>query len=270
MINFTNVSFKYSKKSVFENLSFELPKGSVCGLLGENGEGKTTLLNLIIGALIPKEGSILVNNLNTTSRLAEMYQNIYYVPEEFTLPAITLTKFIKAYAPFYPNFSHERVADYIARLRVETNKRLDKMSMGERRKALLAFGFATSANLILLDEPTNGLDITSKSIFRGMVAEMVNEERTIVISTHQIRDLDILLDRVMILDQHDLVLNCSTAEIEKKLYFDNRYNMGKVLYSSGAFAIRENLNAEDSMINLELLFNAVIAKKVEFKDILNR
>ena len=270
MIEFKNVSFNYSKKSLFQNLSFEVPKGSICGLLGENGTGKTTILNLIVGALLPKDGSILINNMNTTSRMAEMYQYIYYVPEEFELPAITLTKFVKAYAPFYPNFSHDRFADYITRLRVDTNKRLNKMSMGEQRKALIAFGFATSVNLLLLDEPTNGLDITSKSIFRGMVAEMANEERTIIISTHQIRDLDILLDRIMILDQNDLVVNCSTAEIEKKLYFDNKYIMDKALYSNGAFSIRENLNREDSTINIELLFNAIIDKKGEFKNILNK
>ena len=270
MINFSNVSFNYPKKEVFKNLSFELPKGSVCGLLGENGTGKTTLLNLMIGTLFPKEGLILVDEMNTKSRLAEMYQNLYFIPEEFQLPAITLARFIQAYAPFYPHFSHERVLDYTERLKVGFDERLDRMSMGQRKKALIAFGFATSCPILLLDEPTNGLDIPSKSVFRAMVAELANEDRIIVISSHQIRDLDMLLDRVMILDEHDLVLNSSIAEVEEKLYFGNKHEMDTMIYSTGAFAVRENINAEESTANIELLFNALIENKELFKQIFNK
>lgn len=270
MINLSNVSFNYSRKRVFKNLSFELPKGNVCGLLGENGTGKTTLLNLIIGALLPKEGVAIVNGMDTTKRYAEMYQELYFIPEEFQLPAITLTQFIKAYAPFYPNFSHDKVAEYTTRFKVETDQRLDKMSMGQRKKALISFGFATCASILLLDEPTNGLDITSKSVFRAMVAEMADEDRTILISTHQIRDLDMLLDRVMILDDQGLILNSTITKIEERLYFGNQHEMEATLYSKGATGIRKNLGAEDSSVNLELLFNAFTEKKEEFKQIFNR
>ena len=270
MITFSNVNFNYPKKRVFNNLSFEMPKGSVCGLLGENGTGKTTLLSLAAGILLAKEGSISMNEMNPKDRLAEMYQDIYFIPDEFKFPAITLRLFIKLYAPFYPNFSHERMEAYAKRFKIELDDELDSISLGQRKKTLIAFGFATSCSIILLDEPTNGLDIPSKSTFRAMVAEMADEERTIVISTHQIRDLHMLLDSVLILDEHDLILNSSIQEIEQKLYFGNKCEMDTMIYSNGNFAVKENTDSEDSTTNIELLFNAAIENKKLFKQIFNK
>ena len=270
MINFTNVSFDYPKKKLFTDLSFELAKWRVYGLLGENGTGKTTIINLICGTLFAKNGVVSVNGKNSKDRLASMYENMYLIPEEFQLPSIYLASFIKAYAPFYPNFSHERMTDYIARFKVDINTRLDKMSMGQRKKALISFGFATGCSVMLLDEPTNGLDIPSKSVFRSMIAEIANEDRIIIISTHQIRDLDMLLDSVMILDDNNLVLNTTITEIEDKLYFGSSNQMENVLYSDGGLAVRKNTNADESVVNIEILFNAFINNKEEFSRIFNK
>lgn len=258
MIKFENVYYSYSSKRVINDLSFEIVGSGVYGLLGENGTGKTTMINLIGGLLCPRNGKVSVNGHMSFDRDVEMYKELFIIPEEFSLPSMSFSKYIKTYSPFYPNFSHSEVEDYSKRFKVDLSQRLDRMSMGQRKKCLLAFCFASNCSTMILDEPTNGLDIPSKMTFRSIIAEKATEDRIILISTHQIRDIDSILDSLIIIDNENMLLKCSIAQIESKLSFVDSSNAQNAVYKEGNIAIVPNNGENETSINIEILFNATV------------
>ena len=278
MVNLKNVDFGYrTEKPLFGGLNVEMLPGHIYGLLGKNGAGKTTLLKIMSGLLFVKKGAIHTLGFNPADRKVEMLQDIYFLPEEFYIPALTVEDLVKVYAPFYPNFSREQFDDYLKQFEIESSKeKLHKMSYGQKKKVLISFGLATNTKVFLLDEPTNGLDIPSKAIFRKIMASAVDESRLVVISTHQVRDLHSLIDAVVILDNGTIFLNHSVEEITDKLVFkvteqvpDNE----SVLYMEdnvrGSLIVAENRQNEESKLDLELLFNATIANKQRIKEMFN-
>ena len=258
MIKFENVDYSYSSKKVIDNLSFEIEGSGVYGLLGENGTGKTTMINLMAGLLCPYKGSVSVFEHKSFDKDVEMYKELFVIPEEFALPNMSFEKYIKTYSQFYPKFSLEQVADYSVRFKVDMTQRLDRMSMGQRKKCLLAFCFASNCTVMILDEPTNGLDIPSKATFRSIVAEKASDDRIIIISTHQIRDIDSVLDSLIIINNEDLLLKSSIARIESKLSFVDASTADNVIYKEGNIAIVPNDGYNETSINIEVLFNATI------------
>lgn len=263
MIEFNTVGFSYPRKRVFEEISFELKSGCVYGLLGENGTGKSTILNLIAGTLKPSEGEVKVHGSISFEKRASMLENLYMLPEEFELPPITFREYIDIYSIFYPKFSPSKIQEYIDRFKIDPNFRLDRMSMGQRKKALISFGFASCCDILLLDEPTNGFDIPSKSVFRAIVTELSDENRLIVISTHQIRDVDQLLDHVLMIDHRNLLLNASITQIAQRLIFESSVAAQNPIYTEGMVSICRNIDDRDTQVNIEVLFNALINNKEE-------
>lgn len=270
MINVSDLVFSYGKKQVFSGLSFSVPRGSVCGLLGENGVGKSTLLNLLVGALLARGGSISVNGFNAGDRCAAMFADMYYITDGFDVPNMKLKDFVKAYAPFYERFSSQRMDECVEAFKLNYNDKMNKMSMGNKKKSLIAFGYATCPRLFLLDEPTNGLDIPSQGVFRSLVSRMSSEGVTVLVSTHQIRDVEQLLDRVLIFGGNELIVNASVDEIEEKLYFAPKHKISEPIFTHGSLAMRQNEGGEESTVNLELLFNAVASDKEGVKRIFNK
>ena len=269
MIKVENLSFTYpkSKHMVLHDFSFSLEAGRVYGLLGRNGAGKSTLLYLITGLLTPKKGKIMYHDINVRSRLPMTLQDMFLVPEEFELPSISLKKYIDLNAPFYPNFSKEDMYKYLHCFEMDMDVNLGALSMGQKKKVFMSFALATNTSLLLMDEPTNGLDIPGKSQFRKFMASGMTDNKTIVISTHQIRDIDKMLDSVMIMDESRVLLNESIVRICEKLCFkesDDRSLMDKALFAvpslQGNSLLLLNEYGEDSDINLELLFNATLAQ----------
>ena len=268
MIKAENLSFIYpkSKRMVLHDFSFSLEAGRVYGLLGRNGAGKSTLLYLIAGLLTPKKGKIVFHDINVRSRLSMTLQDMFLVPEEFELPSIPLKKYIELNAPFYPNFSKEDMHKYLHCFEMDMDVNLGALSMGQKKKVFMSFALATNTSLLLMDEPTNGLDIPGKSQFRKFLASGMSDDKTIVISTHQVRDIDKVLDHVLIMDNSRVLLNESTMSICDKLFFtesENRELLQSSLFSTpsiqGNFLLLPNESGEDSEINLELLFNATLA-----------
>jgi ABC-2 type transport system ATP-binding protein len=265
MIEIQNLSFGYNKKKLlYKNLTLSLEAGSIYGLLGKNGAGKSTLLKNLIGLLFPTNGGILVNGFSPKKRLPSFLETIYFIPEEVYVPSLTIDRYINLFAPFYPNFSKENMIRHLEELDVKTADKLSTLSFGQQKKFVIAFGLACNTKVLLLDEPTNGLDIPSKKRFRKLIAAEMNDDRMIFISTHQIRDLDNLIDRVVIVDEGELLLNASVATITEKLLFttvDEIPTGDKILYAEesllGVSIVTENKNAADSKVNLEHLFNAV-------------
>lgn len=269
MIKVENLSFTYpkSKHMVLHDFSFSLEAGRVYGLLGRNGAGKSTLLYLMTGLLTPKKGKIMYHDINVRSRLPMTLQDMFLVPEEFELPSISLKKYIDLNAPFYPNFSKEDMYKYLHCFEMDMDVNLGALSMGQKKKVFMSFALATNTSLLLMDEPTNGLDIPGKGQFRKFMASGMTDNKTIVISTHQIRDIDKMLDSVMIMDESRVLLNESTVHICEKLCFkesDDRSLIDKALFAvpslHGNSLLLLNEHNEDSDINIELLFNAILAQ----------
>lgn len=270
MIQLENIQFGYTKnKRIFEDVSLTMEPGHIYGLLGKNGAGKTTLLSIMAGLRFPNNGTATILGENACLRKANALQNLYFLQEEMYVPHLTIEKFEKAYAPFYPNFNNEQFTEYLHEFEMDgLNQYMDKFSHGQKKKALIAFALATNTKILIMDEPTNGLDIPSKSIFRKLMASAADETRLVIISTHQVRDLHSLIDMVSILDGGRMVLNASTYEITEKLLFDvdnEKSTDGQLLYTEetprGNYQVKENVNHVDSNLDLELLFNAAMANR---------
>lgn len=272
MIQIKDIDFRYqgSKHLVFRDFSLELKENNIYGLLGKNGTGKSTLLYLISGLLRQQQGTILVDGISAQDRRAEMLKDIFMVPEEFELPNVSLATYVKMNQGFYPNFSQEVLDRCLKDFDLPLSLKLNELSMGQKKKVFMSFALATGTRFLLMDEPTNGLDIPSKSQFRKVIANNMTEDRTLIISTHQVHDVESLLDHIIIMNQSQLLLDASVSDICEKYTFEYRNPQemdDTVLYAEptlqGNAAICKRQEGEqETQMNLELLFNAVINKKL--------
>ena len=274
MITLKELSFSYSrKKEVLDRINLEVGSGHICGLLGKNGEGKTTLQNLLSGQIFPDQGSCLVLEEIPSERNARFLQQIFLLPEEISMPEVTAIEYIKMYAPFYPTFRDDICKACVESFEINLSDRLSKMSQGQRKKVAITLALAAHTPLLLMDEPTNGLDIPSKATFRRLVASLIDDNQTVIISTHQVRDLESLIDTVLILDQRQILLNKTLNEIGEKLYFGPLLPEEKALYSEptsqGTIGVTARDGKEETAVSLELLFNAAITYPKEIQRIMN-
>jgi ABC-2 type transport system ATP-binding protein len=268
MLTVENLTFSYHRKKapIFRDFSLSLPQRGVYGLLGENGAGKTTLIYMMMGLLTPQGGQVMLDGVNVRRRLPETMNKIYLVPEEYDLPPITLDRYVSLNAPFYPRFSEDDMKSYLGIFDMESDINLQELSMGQKKKVLMSFALATHTPLLLLDEPTNGLDIPSKSQFRKFIAQGMTEDQTILISTHQVRDVEQILENIIILGQSRVLLDEPSQRISEKLSFVESRDtelLAKAIYSQPTFngnallMPSEGDEPEDN-IDLELLFNATL------------
>ena len=274
MITLKELSFSYSrKKEVLDRINLEVGSGHICGLLGKNGEGKTTLLNLLSGQIFPDQGSCLALEEIPSERNARFLQQIFLLPEEISMPEVTAIEYIKMYAPFYPTFRDDICKACVESFEINLSDRLSKMSQGQRKKVAITLALAAHTPLLLMDEPTNGLDLPSKATFRRLVASLIDDNQTVIISTHQVRDLESLIDTVLILDQRQILLNKTLNEIGEKLYFGPLLPEEKALYSEptsqGTIGVTARDGKEETAVSLELLFNAAITYPKEIQRIMN-
>jgi ABC-2 type transport system ATP-binding protein len=265
MINIKNLHFGYTKnKELFSDLNLQLQKGKIYGLLGKNGSGKTSLIKQMTGLLFPDKGSIEVLGQNPQNRSPQFLASYYLIPEEFETSNISLKTFLKITAVFYPDFNEDQFMKYLTEFKINLSLKLNELSYGQKKKVLLSFGLATNTPILMMDEPTNGLDIPSKSIFRRLMASALTEKRTFIISTHQVKDIEGIIDSIVILNQGKIIFNESLERISQLLSFGNLTSLdNNVLYAEKHFNSYEAISLsrkddEASRINLELLFNAII------------
>lgn len=277
MIQIDNLTFSYNRKQkLFDSLNLNLPSGNIYGLLGKNGAGKTTLLKVIAGLLFPKQGIVKMNGFKPRERQPQFLNDIYMVNEEFELPRLTINCYLEIYSPFYPRFNHSLFNEYLNEFKIPTQQKLSSLSYGQKKNFLLSFGLATDCKLLILDEPTNGLDIPSKSLFRKLVANAIHNDRSFIISTHQVRDMETLIDPIIILDEGKIIFQQTMEQISQKISITRQNEMpdGTVLYIEKHFGgytvIKENTNQEESKINLEILFNALMSNKEQLTQIFNK
>ena len=276
MITINNLDFSYKNVAVFKNISLEFKEGNVYGLLGENGVGKTTMLKIISGLQFPKNGTCVVDDFIPSERNPYFLQNIFYLPEEVITEDTTPEKFINKIGVFYSRYDHAYFLNLMKELEVDPSRKFNAMSYGQKKKSLLACALSLRTDYLLLDEPTNGLDIPSKALFRKVIlqhsTDADNNVPTIIISTHQVKDVENLIDPIVILDQDEVLLNATFEEISSKLYFDyGSEKSDEALYTEmipgGYINVIQNKFGMESKVNVEALFNAVRNNKKVIRDI---
>ena len=273
MIEIKNLDFSYKKTSVFSNINLSFPQGAIYGLLGENGVGKTTLLKLICGLQRPGQGTCTVDGMTCYDRLPAMLQRIVFLPDEVQLPDnATPQQYVNELAPFYPTFSQGTFLHLMQELEVEPDRKFREMSFGQQKKSLIAASLSLGTDYVLLDEPTNGLDIPSKAQFRSILSKMADEGKTIIISTHQVKDVENLIDPIVILSHNAVLLDASVQKITEKLFFEYGGEAREdALYSEllpgGYMNVVPNTTGEESQLNIEALFNAVLRNKNQINEL---
>ena len=266
MFTINQLSFGYNKRTgnLFQDFSLELNAGNVYGLLGKNGAGKSTLIYLMTGLLTPQAGEVLFDGENVRNRLPKTMSDIFLVPEEFELPNLTLQKYVDINATFYPRFSMEDMQRYldIFEMGGMMDVKLNSLSMGQKKKVFMAFAFATNTRALIMDEPTNGLDIPSKSQFRKLVTTGMSDDKLMLISTHQVRDISDILDHVTIIDQNRVLLNTGFADIMSKVAFRPLQEGDQPLFvlqsPFGPLGAVRAQDGEETKVDLEMLFNATL------------
>ncbi len=274
MINIKDLAFNYGKTPVLKSITTTLEEGRIYGLLGENGVGKTTLLTLLCGLKKVCSGSITTDGENPFDRTPTLLQNQFYLPDEVLPVAMKAECFAKERGAFWPNYDHSKFLEIMKEFENDPAKKMNQMSAGQLKKTYISLALACGCKYIFMDEPTNGLDIPSKTQFRSAIMKYTSDDSTIVISTHQVRDLENIIDPIIILDRQDVLLNASVEEITSKLYFDYGTQLHtESLYSEqlpgGFIQVYPNSTGEDSKINVEALFNAVHKNKELIKGMFN-
>lgn len=277
MIKINNLGYQYSKKNeIFSDLNLSFSSGKIYGLLGKNGAGKSTLIKNITGMLFPTSGTCKVFGKNPKKREVSFLKDLFFVPEEYYLPNLTISELIKIYKSFYPNFNENQFNSYTEEFKISKNKNTTELSLGQKKKILIGFALSTNTKVLIMDEPTNGLDIPSKILFRNMIKDSFKKDRIVIITSHQVRDLDELIHSIIIMNNGKVLLNNDKKHIAKKLVFqltEIQQNSTDLIYqekvSNGFASIKENKTEEPGYIDIELLFNAVLTDESKINTFLN-
>lgn len=262
MIQIEKLGFSYGQVPVLKNITMNLEPGKIYGLLGENGVGKTTLLTLLAGLKKPLQGSIDIDGSAPYSRTPQVLENQFYLADEMLPVPMKAAEYARITGEFWPNYKQDTFEEIMDLFENTSDKKMSEMSTGQLKKTYISLALALGCKYLFLDEPTNGLDIPSKAQFRSALMKYTGEDSTIVISTHQVRDLENIIDPIIILDRQDVLLNASLEEISRKLYFDYGTQLHpESLYSEqlpgGFIQVYPNAEGADSKVNIEALFNAV-------------
>lgn len=275
MIKINDLKFSYNSVPVLTGITTDLEEGKIYGLLGENGVGKTTLLTLLCGLKKVEAGYIETDGIDPYKRLPETLQNQYYLPDEVAPVNMKAISYAESAGKFWPRFDFDKFLKLMGLFENDPLKNMAKMSAGQLKKTYIAFALACNTKYLFMDEPTNGLDIPSKTSFRSAISKYTSEYTTVVISTHQVRDLENIIDPIIILDRRDVLLNASEYEITSKLFFDygNTLNPDSLFTEQipgGFIQVYENKTGEESKINVEALFNTVHNNKEYIKKLFRK
>lgn len=275
MIKIKDLRFSYDNHVVLKDISMELQEGRIYGLLGENGVGKTTLLTLLAGLKDTDEGTVDIDGQIPFERKPSFLSNIYYLPDEVPALRRKAIDFAVDHGQYWTNFSVDKFSEIMKIFDTDQDQRMDQMSYGQLKKTMISFALACNTKYLFMDEPTNGLDIPSKAQFRKAVSKFTSDDSTLLISTHQARDLEAIIDPIIILDHRDVLLNASLDEIAQKLYFDYSSEadpdaLYQEMVPGGNIQVSVNKTGTESKVNIEALFNAVLLHKNLIKEMFNK
>ncbi len=272
MIRIKDLGFSYGDKPVLKNIGMTLEEGKIYGLLGENGVGKTTLLTLLSGLKKPQAGSIEIDSCNPFDRKPSFLTEEFYLSDDVNAANMKAAGYASNYGRFWERFDLAKFLEIMELFENDPEQKMNRMSTGQLKKTHIAFALACNTKYLFMDEPTNGLDIPSKAQFRKAIMKYTREDATLLISTHQVRDLENVIDPIIILDRQDVLLNASIEEISKRLYFDySNDRIEDALYSEmipgGSIQVCLNTTGEESKVHLEALFNTVHRHKELIKSL---
>lgn len=275
MIQIKDLGFSYGNTPVLKNITMNLEEGRIYGLLGENGVGKTTLLTLISGLKKPQTGTIETDGHIPYDRKPSFLSDQYYVSDEVAPVNMKAIDYAKNYGHFWERFEIGKFEEIMQVFENDATKKMSDMSFGQLKKTYISFALACNTKYLFMDEPTNGLDIPSKAQFRKAVTKYTREDSVILISTHQVRDLENIIDPIIILDRQEVLLNATIEEISEKLYFDYSSELKadalyRELVPGGAIQVYLNQTGAESKVNMEALFNTVHQHKELIKGIFNK
>lgn len=270
MITTKQLGFGYSRKRqpLFADLDLELPAGTICGMLGANGAGKSTLLKILAGLIFPQQGSCEVLGYKPGERLPSFLADIFLLPEEIHVPALNAQQYAGLYGSLYPRFDRSQFFTLLNEFALPVDRKASTFSHGQKKKFLLAFGIATNTRLLIMDEPTNGLDIPGKSQFRKVLINHFDPARSFIISTHQVHDLQSLIDSVLIIAEGKILLHETLDTLASRLRVDIEHAQpAEALFAEqtleGWRVLRENTTGVESSVDLSLLFGLVTSERAK-------
>lgn len=264
MITLENVSYIYKRSRInaLEGVTAEIGCG-IHLLLGENGAGKTTLLQLMAGLLTPTTGICRLDGEDLSERRPTVMRRVFFLSDNMELPFDSIDEAARLHGVFYPNFSREALEANLNDFGLSGKERLKNLSMGTRHKALVAYALSLGTEVLLLDEPANGLDIDAKKILRRVMARSMTDDRTIIVSTHTVGDLEALYDGLIMLSHSRLVLCSPTWHISQRLGFVTSDTLVPVaLYQEPDLGVFRAITAggdDESAVNFSLLYSAMMS-----------
>ena len=217
LIEARGLSLRYGRKTALDSLSFSVPKGRVVGLLGHNGAGKTSLMKALVG-LAAADGDLRVLGLQPRQQRVALLESLAYIPDVAILPRwARVSQLITLMSGLHPRFSADRARALLKRTSVGLGDKVRALSKGMVVQVHLALVAAIDARLMILDEPTLGLDVLSRKAFYEMlIDEWCDGERSVLISTHQVEEIETLLSDVLMLNEGKLVLDISLDDIDRR------------------------------------------------------
>lgn len=277
MIALSELSFGYAKtaRPLFNKLNMELPAGTLCGMLGPNGAGKSTLLKILAGLIHPASGQCQVLSHSPSDRCVDFLSDVFLLPEDIYVPPISFASFHSRYSPFYPKFNDKVFTNLLQEFNIPDGKSLRQMSLGQKKKFLLAFGIATQTRLLIMDEPTNGLDIPSKAQFRKVLVNHFDSQRSFIISTHQVQDLEGLIDSLIVVSDGKILLQEDLDFIGSRIAMTKEKSVpDDALYYEdslhGFSVVRKNLDGIEGHVDLELLYGFVTSDSSQCQEVFGR
>ncbi|MCF3944808.1 ABC transporter ATP-binding protein [Oceanobacillus alkalisoli] len=213
MIEVKNVTKKFGRKNVLQGVSFTANKGEITCLIGVNGVGKTTILNGIVNLTPMTSGEILIDGEKLTK---ETYEKIAFIPDAITmLPRMRVREAMQFMQDFYDSWNNERAEELLRFFKLKKEDRISSLSKGNVAKANLLLGLALDVDYLLMDEPFSGIDIFSREQIADVFTSHLVEERGVIITTHEINDIEHLIDKVVLLDDGIVFKEFATEEMRE-------------------------------------------------------
>ena len=251
-IEISNVTVRYGHVTAASDVTLTVARGSVYALLGRNGAGKSSLVRCLLGQRKPDAGTIRAFGEDTWTRRASLMQRIGVVSEEADAPPeMTVAQIARFCSRLYARWDQKEVDERLQRFEVPATSKFGTLSKGQKKQALLALALATSPDLLVLDDPTLGLDVVArKSLFEEVIAELADRGITVFLTTHDLAGIETLADRVAIMKNGTLV-------VEEEL------DALKARFRRIRFAAQPDAVSETYPLSLEDIFIAVAGEGAE-------